>query len=188
MYLASGGEDCRYKIWDSQGAVIFSSSEEEHAITSISFCHMGQLLAVGGFNMLKLCNYNGWSYSTINFTTPTAVGSLYSITWSHDCTQIIAGSSSGLLICGHIIEVEKISKNLKAKTIGRQTIQLQDLISQTSDTLDFPDRIINWSLGYGHLVVATASQIHVYNEKYINTPLSLIDGRCDVRIIILAKK
>lgn len=186
MLLASGGEDCRYKIWDNQGSVIFSSSEEEYAITSVSFCQMGQL-AVGGFNMLKLCNYNGWSHSTTNFTAPT-VGSVYSITWSHDCTQIIAGSSSGLLICGHIIEVEKISKNLKAKTIGRQTIQLQDLISQTSDTLDFPNRIINWSIGYGHLVVATTSQIHVYNEKYTNTPLSLIDGRYDVRIIILAKK
>lgn len=38
------------------------------------------------------------------------------------------------------------------------------------------------------MVIATITQIHIYNEKYINTPLAIIDGRNDVRIIMLGKK
>lgn len=81
-----------------------------------------------------------------------------------------------------------MSRNLKAKTIARKVIELQDIVTRTVDTLDFPDRIIKWEIGYGHLVVATTNQVHVYNEKYTNTPLTIIDGRPDVKVIVLAKK
>lgn len=87
-----------------------------------------------------------------------------------------------------MIEQEKVSRNLKAKTIGRKEIELQDIVTRTVDKIEFPDRIIKWEIGYGHLVVATTSQVHVYNEKYINTALSIVDGRMDVKALILAKK
>lgn len=128
-----------------------------------------------------------WAYSNTKFSSPT-VGSIYSIRWSKDATQIAAGSGTGSLVFAHIIEQEKVSRNLKAKTIGRKVIELQDIVSRTVDTLDFSDRIIKWEIGYGHLVVATTNQVHVYNEKYTNTPLATIDGRPDVRALILAKK
>lgn len=116
------------------------------------------------------------------------MGSVYSIRWSQDGTQIAAGSGTGQLLFAHIIEQVKTSRNLRAKTIGRNLIELQDIVSRTNDTLDFPDRIIKWELGYGHLIVATSNQVHVYNEKYTNTPLSIIDGRTNVKALILAKK
>lgn len=94
----------------------------------------------------------------------------------------------GALIFAHIIEQEKVSRNLKAKTIARKVIELHDIVTRTVDTLDFPDRIIKWEIGYGHLVVATTNQVHIYNEKYTNTPLAIIDGRPDVKVLILAKK
>lgn len=81
-----------------------------------------------------------------------------------------------------------MSRHLIAKTIGRKVIELQDVGSSTSDQIDFPDRIIKWEIGYEHVVVATTSQVHVYNERYRNTPLSIIDGRTDVRVLIMAKK
>lgn len=81
-----------------------------------------------------------------------------------------------------------MSRNLKAKTIARKVIELHDIVTRTVDTLDFPDRIIKWEIGYGHLVVATTNQVHIYNEKYTNTPLAIIDGRSDVKVLILAKK
>lgn len=60
-YLASGGEDTRYKIWDNQGTNIYSSAPDDYPITSIDYSPDGSQLAVCGFNMLKLCNATGVS-------------------------------------------------------------------------------------------------------------------------------
>uniref|UniRef100_A0A336MI21 CSON001587 protein n=1 Tax=Culicoides sonorensis TaxID=179676 RepID=A0A336MI21_CULSO len=184
--IASAGEDCRYKIWDPHGANIFTSSQDDFAITSIDYNLDGDLLAVGGFNMLKLCHPTGWSYSNTRFTDDS-VGSLFGLTWSTDGTQVSAGSGSGHLIFGYIIEKEMICKNLKATVKSRKTMILEDILTRTSDSLDFSERIIKWELGYGYLVVATATQIQIFAEKYINTPI-IIDGKQEVRIIVLGKK
>lgn len=82
---------------------------------------------------------------------------------------------------------QKISRNLKATTTGRKSILLEDITTRTTDSLDFSDRIVKWELGYGHLIVATPNQVHIFNENYINTPI-IIDGRNDVRIISIGKK
>lgn len=116
------------------------------------------------------------------------MGSLYSIRWSQDGTQIAAGTGTGVLILAHIIEQEKTCKNLKSRMTSRKIIELQDIVTGTMDAIDFPERIIKWDIGFGHIVIATPTQVHIYNEKYSNTPLSIIDGRIDVRILLLGKK
>ncbi|XP_017489923.1 PREDICTED: intraflagellar transport protein 80 homolog [Rhagoletis zephyria] len=184
--IASGGEDFRFKIWDSQGANLFTSSAEEYAITSVCFNSEKDVLLVGSFNMLKLCSSAGWSYICTRFSEPT-VGSFYTMSWSSDGTQVACGTSTGNLVVGYTIDRQLISRNLKATTTGRKTILLQDITNSSSDVLDFPERIINFGLGYGHLIVATSNQLHIYNEKYINTPI-IIDGRTDVRVIEVGKK
>lgn len=60
--IVSSGEDHKYKIWDAQGANMFASSAEEFSITSLSFCPVKNLIAIGGFNNLKLCDLSGVSF------------------------------------------------------------------------------------------------------------------------------
>lgn len=72
QYIASGGDDCRFKIWDSEGALLYASPPEDYDITSIQFCPNGLFLAVGGFNMIKLCHSTGVSIYIILHTIKQA--------------------------------------------------------------------------------------------------------------------
>lgn len=96
-------------------------------------------------------------------------------------------TSTGQLIVAYIVEKQLISKNVKATAAGRKAIRLDDITNGTSESLEFTDRVTDFVVGYGHLIVATSNQIHIYNEKYINTPI-IIDGRTDVKVIEVGKK
>lgn len=112
---------------------------------------------------------------------------MQSISWSPDGTQISSGNSFGQLLFGYVIERKLVSRNFIATTTGRKSMLLKDITNETSDILEFPDRIINFELAYGHLVVSTSKQIHIFNEKSINTPI-IIDGRNETRHIEIGKK
>lgn len=57
--IATGGEDCRYRIWDELGRSLYSSYEHNFPITSILWNPTGKLLAVGSYNLLRLCDKAG---------------------------------------------------------------------------------------------------------------------------------
>lgn len=57
--IVSGGEDCRYRVWDCHGRQLFSSSLHDNPITSLAWSPNGDLFAVGSYNTLRLCDYSG---------------------------------------------------------------------------------------------------------------------------------
>lgn len=57
--IVSGGEDCRYRVWDSQGRQLFSSTLHDSPISSIAWSPNGDLFAVGAYNTLRLCDCLG---------------------------------------------------------------------------------------------------------------------------------
>lgn len=60
--IATGGEDCRYRIWDELGRPLHSSYEHNFPITSLSWNPAGELLSVGSYNLLRLCDKAGVIY------------------------------------------------------------------------------------------------------------------------------
>lgn len=50
---------CRYRVWDSRGRQIFSSSVHESPISAVAWSPSGDLFAVGAYNTLRLCDYSG---------------------------------------------------------------------------------------------------------------------------------
>lgn len=57
--IVTGGEDCRYRVFDSFGRQLYSSHAHSYAITSVAWNSDGQLFGVGSFNMLRLCDRAG---------------------------------------------------------------------------------------------------------------------------------
>ena len=57
--ILSGGEDCRYRVWDSYGRQLFSSHPNDYPIMSVAWAPDGELFAIGSFNTLRLCDQSG---------------------------------------------------------------------------------------------------------------------------------
>lgn len=165
--ILSGGEDCKYKIWDSYGRLMYSSSTHDYPITSVSWTPDGEQFAVGSFNTLRLCDRTGWSHALEKPNT----GSIFNLAWSTDSTQVAGACGNGHVIFAHVIERRLEWKNYEVVVTGRKVIQVRDVINDAKEKLEFRDRVIKVSIGFNHLVVATSSQCYVYSTKNWNTPM-----------------
>jgi intraflagellar transport protein 80 len=72
--IVSGGEDCRFKVWDAEGRALFASAPMLHPITAVAWAPRGESFAVGSFETLRLCDRAGWSLARQSLAS-TNVGS-----------------------------------------------------------------------------------------------------------------
>ncbi|KAJ8310611.1 hypothetical protein KUTeg_012476 [Tegillarca granosa] len=160
--ILSGGEDCRYKVWDTFGRLMYSSGSAAHdyPITSVSWTPNGELFAVGSFNTLRLCDQTGWSYALEKPNT----GSIFKLAWSSDGTQVAGACGNGQVLIANVIEKRLEWKNFEATVVSSKQINVRNVVNDALEKLDFRDRIIKVSLAHAHLVVATSSQCYIYRH------------------------
>ncbi|XP_060929168.1 intraflagellar transport protein 80 homolog [Limanda limanda] len=182
--ILSGGEDCKYKVWDSFGRLLYSSSAHDYPITSLSWAPDGEVFAVGSFNTLRLCDKTGWSYALEKPNT----GSVMNVSWSADGTQLAGACGNGHVIFAHVVEQHWEWKNFVVTLTKRRSMQVRDVTNDAVDILEFRDRVIKASLACGHLVVATSLQCYVYNSRNWNTPLIFDLKEGTVSLILQAEK
>ena len=109
--ILSAGEDCKYKLWDNYGRLIYTSAPYDYVITSVAWSPNGEYFAAGAYGMLKLCDKSGFKiiyiltllyfkliYIFIKRWThsfnKTNCGSLMKISWSSDGTMCSAAAVS----------------------------------------------------------------------------------------------
>mmetsp|Transcript_45447 Transcript_45447/g.72922 ORF Transcript_45447/g.72922 Transcript_45447/m.72922 type:complete len:761 (-) Transcript_45447:178-2460(-) len=164
--VISGGEDCRYKVWDCYGRLLYQSAPHDHVITAVTWNPGGEFFAVGTFNALFLCDKTGWACSKAKLDT----GSVLNIAWTADGTQLAGAGGNGSVCFGslvdHTLEWDKISATLTEGT----RVKVRDIMSESIEDLDFRDRVVKMSLGFGFLVVVTSTQVCVYKETNWATP------------------
>ncbi|XP_033833163.1 intraflagellar transport protein 80 homolog [Periophthalmus magnuspinnatus] len=182
--IISGGEDCKYKVWDSFGRLLYTSSSHDYPVTSLSWAPDGEVFAMGSYNTLRLCDKTGWSYAMEKPNT----GSVFSLAWSADGTQLAGSCGNGHVIFAHIVEQHWEWKNFAITLTKRRTMQVLNVIDEAVDVLEFRDRVIKASLAFGHLVVATSLQCYVYSSKNWNTPLIFDLKEGTVSLIVQAEK
>lgn len=177
--VISGGEDCKYKVWDGYGRLLFQSAPLDYAVTSVAWCPSGELFAVGSFDSLQLCDRMGWAYSKSHQKT----GSVMSISWTADGTQLAGAGGNGAICFGQVVDVSLEDGRVRAVLEDDHKIVVQDILSETTDDLDFRDKVIKISLGFDHLVVATSTQCHIYSTGNWNTP-HIFDLKDTVTLIL----
>ncbi|XP_060875754.1 intraflagellar transport protein 80 homolog isoform X2 [Metopolophium dirhodum] len=181
--IASGGEDCYYKIWDSYGNSVFVSEKLTHPVTSHCWKSDGNLLVVSCYNKILLCN----QYGIVLSTDYVDCGSICSLCWSPDSTQVAAVCANGRLMISTL--VESISRrNFHCLITSRKTMTVKDVLNETKENLDFPERIVHVAMEYNHLIVTTCTQCFVYQMPNLNTPQIINLKDTNVFMIILTEK
>jgi intraflagellar transport protein 80 len=183
--IVSGGEDCTFKIWDTFGRLLFTSSPFDQIVTSVAWSPNGETLAVGSYNTLSFCDKTGWTYNNLK---PDS-GSISSLTWSSDGTQLVGVDLSGCgVLFAQLLDRRVEWKDMEATVISPHHIQVKDLTNNSIEELSFTrDHIIELALGFDHLIVVTSSQCFIYTIRNLNTP-TILDLRSPVTMIVLAPR
>ncbi|KAK9814722.1 hypothetical protein WJX72_010508 [[Myrmecia] bisecta] len=181
--IVSGGEDCRYKVWDSFGRLLFQSAPLDHHVTAVAWCPGADLFAVGSLNHLQLCDRSGWAYSKESLQT----GSILSLSWTQDGTQVAGCGGNGQLVFGRLADIALEWGHMKATLKDDKHIRVHNLVNETVDELDFRDSVVKMALGFEHLVVATSTQCCIYSTATWNTP-HILDLKDTVSLILQCQR
>ncbi|CAF0799987.1 unnamed protein product [Adineta steineri] len=182
--ILSGGEDCRYKVWDTVGRPLYASQAFEYPITSLAWAPDGSNFAVGSYNTIRLCDSAGWCHSV----EKPKDGSVFGLSWSTDSTQLACGCGTGRVGIGHIIERRVDWRHLEFVLTDSKVITVSNCETELKDKIELKDRLVKMSVGFGFLIVLTSSQGLIYNCKQFGHP-ALFDLRdMSMSLIVQAEK
>ncbi|XP_029670092.1 intraflagellar transport protein 80 homolog [Formica exsecta] len=115
-------------------------------------------------------------------------GSIYSIAWSSDSTQVAMACGNGKLLTAHIIDRRLEWDNYEAMLIRRKVIEVKEVGNEVHEVLEISDRVVHLEFGFGHLVVITPAQCHIYSVTNWNTPAIFNLKRSIISAVLLAEK
>ena len=209
--IVTGGEDKRYKVWDSYGQLLFNSKPQEFSVTSVAWAPSGEYFAVGSFNTITLCDKTGWTHSRSRAQS----GSILALDWTGDGTHLAGAGANGAVVFGQVVDRTLEWKNLEIRLDQNNHVQVLDvltmdtsvsaaaspasssssssasaLVPQSSEELEFGHRVIELSLGFDYLIVATTRQCYIYHTSNFATPhmFDLASGAGTVSLILQASK
>mmetsp|Transcript_12473 Transcript_12473/g.33372 ORF Transcript_12473/g.33372 Transcript_12473/m.33372 type:complete len:742 (-) Transcript_12473:178-2403(-) len=181
--IVSAGEDCRYKVWDSFGRQMYASPAMRHPITAVRWSPDGDYFGIGAFETLWLCDRNGVPQAK----EAPRHGSIFTIDWTPDGTEMACGCGSGDVAFGQIVGRRVQYKQLSATLLDANKVVVSDVVNETSEELEFRDRVVKMSLGFGYLLVITAAQCHIYSVNNWNTP-HIFDLKAGGNVILQAER
>lgn len=79
-------------------------------------------------------------------------------------------------------------KNFACNQTGRKVISIKDIVTDQSDQLDYPDRVIQIALGFNHLVTATVKQCFIHKLSSWNTPVTFDLKEGTISMILLSER
>ena len=93
--IVSGGEDCRYRVWDAYGRQLFAAAPFDTVVTAVAWAPAGTHFAAGTHNALRLCDALGWSHCREQLA---GAGSVAALAWTPDGTTLAVGTGGGVVL------------------------------------------------------------------------------------------
>ncbi|XP_071453999.1 intraflagellar transport protein 80 homolog [Hetaerina americana] len=170
--LVSGGEDCRYKVWDSFGHLLYSSAEQNFPVTSLAWCPGGEFFALGSFNTIRLCDKSGWSH----YQEKPGTGSILALSWNADGTRVVGACSNGHVILANTVDWQLEWKHIEVLISGKRNVLVRNVLAEGKDkdvkleVGESGERVVRAVLNHDHLVVLTQRHCYVWNVSRLEVP------------------
>ncbi|KHJ96280.1 WD domain, G-beta repeat protein [Oesophagostomum dentatum] len=173
--LFSNNEYCYIKSLKTQAPPLKWKAHESLVLCS-DWSLVSEHIVTGGED----CKFK-WPHSLEKLTSG---GSLLSLCWFDDSTQLVAGSGSGQVIHAQIVgsNVTALGQLKCSRTVEsgglevvqtkRNLLEVRDMnVDHAQETLETRDRITHSALAHNQLVVVTILQLYIYSSRNWNTPV-----------------
>lgn len=180
--IVTGGEDCRYKVWDKYGRNLYTSTAYDFPITAVAWAPSGETAAIGSHNTLVLIDKVGWVYEIS--AVPNS-GSLMNLAWTPDGTHLAASGATGIVAFAHVVDRKVSSERFQVTLNEDNQLVISDLSTETEvyEYLDFPSLVVEMSISHDYLIVATLKQCYIYSTNNFTTP-QIFDIQGHVSLIL----
>jgi intraflagellar transport protein 80 len=166
--ILTTGEDCRYKIWNSDGILLYASPVHDYVITAIGWAPNGEYFCAGSFNSVKLCDKSGWSH----VMQEVDKGSVMDISWNPDSMIVAMATAQGQILTGNIVDKKLEWDNWEAIITGESTIELRNILEDKTVPLNINERILNVSFQSNFLITTTLTKCKIFNIEKPTAPSS----------------
>ncbi|KAL5961867.1 hypothetical protein TSMEX_010180 [Taenia solium] len=157
--LISGGEDCKYKVWDSFGHPLFSSQMHKYPVCSLAWKPTGDQFVVGSYDFLQLCDRLGWSQNAQKLKT----GSIIDLAWSPNGANIAAAGTNGRVIFAHTVDRRLEWAGFEVVLTNTSSIAVTKVCDDSAENLQLCQPVLFFSLAYEHLIALTLNQCYIYS-------------------------
>ncbi|KAH1004954.1 hypothetical protein HUJ05_005715 [Dendroctonus ponderosae] len=178
--LLTAGEDGCIKIWSKSGMLRSTVINSDSSVYGACWSPDCQSIAYthGKSIVIKQLAPNNkplkWSRS---LEMPQS-GSIYKIVWSNDGTQLTGTCANGNVLSAYLVDRHSHYLNFSVTVSEKKTISVRNVLDDTVENLELPDRIIQLMIKYSNMILTTPTQCYIYSTNNWNTPFifELKDG------------
>jgi hypothetical protein len=103
------------------------------------------MFAVGGFNVLAICDQMGWAHAKAR----ADAGSLLGLAWSPDGAQLAAAGGAGGVLLARPVGARAEGPHAAALLADEARVEVHDAAGEAHEVLDFREPVVRMAMGEG---------------------------------------
>jgi intraflagellar transport protein 80 len=174
--IITGSEDRLARIFDPDGRLLFESLPCDFAVSSIAFIPSAKLCLIGTANRLYLMDNHLRTLSTIPITGACTICA------SRDQPRALIGGGGTVSLVAAIGKT-LVYRDCEVVLESPKKLTVFDLKNGVSEPISFNDTIVDFSLDFNHLIVATATKLQIHKSGSWTGPV-IVETKEIARVIV----
>ena len=173
--ILTGGEDRVARVFDADGRLMAESVVYDYAVSSVCFISSYKLCLIGTANRVYLTDNRLRPLSSLSLPAGSAMCA------SPDIPRVLVGGNGTVNLIS-VVGKKIVYRDCEIVAEGQKKLSVYDLKNGVTETLQFPESIVNFYLNFNFLVVSTVPKIYIYKCGSWTTP-AIVDMKEPPRVI-----